>query len=204
MKSLLTLALLSIGTLALAQASRQSTTSTTINDDGKTLSVQVEGQVDGKSIEYRRTFDVAQLSRRAKDDLKHRIFDSLGIGEPVAPPRPVAPPEPPTRPRGGVYYTESDESGHDAGRDDAEVVAESNVTLKCASCTGKSRLVISRSTDDYSVERDTKAESQKRFFPYEIPLPPGEYQLKYYQNDVLQIQSTFTVTPGKDSTVVIK
>lgn len=199
MKSLLTLVLLTIGTMALAQTSRQSTTSTTINDDGKTLSVQVDGQVNGQSIEYRRTFDVAQLSKRAKDDLKHRIFDSLGIGEPV-PPRPVAPPAPPTGARGGVHYVESSESASD----DAQVINESNVTLKCASCTGKTKLVISRSTDDYSVERDTKAESQKRFFPYELSLPPGNYQLNYYQNDVLQIQSTFTVTPGKDSTVVIK
>lgn len=200
MKSLLTLVLFSMGTVALAQTSRQSTTSTTINDDGKILSVQVDGQVDGRSVEYRRTFDVARLSNRAKDDLKHRIFDSLGIGQPTAPPHPVAPPAPPTRTNGGVYYTESAGSASD----DSEMVEESNVTLQCASCTGKIKLAITRSTDDYSVERDAKADSQKRFFPYELPLPPGEYRLKYYQNDVLQIQSTFTVTPGKESTVVIK
>ncbi|MBC3786176.1 hypothetical protein [Spirosoma utsteinense] len=200
MKSLLTLVLLSMGTVALAQTSRQSTTSTTINDDGKILSVQVDGQVDSRSVEYRRTFDVARLSNRAKDDLKHRIFDSLGIGQPTQPLSPPAPPAPPAPPRGGVYYTESAESV----RNDSETVEESNVTLQCASCTGKIKLAITRSTDDYSVERDAKADSQKRFFPYELPLPPGEYRLKYYQNDVLQIQSTFTVTPGKESTVVIK
>ncbi|WP_080241429.1 hypothetical protein [Spirosoma rigui] len=200
MKLLLTLVLLSAGTMALAQTSRQSTTSTTINDDGKTLSVQVDGQVNGQSIEYRRTFDVAQLSKRAKDDLKHRIFDSLGIGEPVTPLPPTPPPGRSSRARGGVYYSEPTEPMRD--NDDAGI--ESKVTLQCASCTGKTKLVISRFTDDYSVERDTKAESQKRFFPYELPLPPGEYRLSYYQNDVLQTQSTFTVTPGKDSTVVIK
>ena len=156
------------------------------------MSVRVEGQVDGQPIDYQHTFDVARLSGPAKDDLKHRIFDSLGIGEQQKPP---LPPAPPRRPQGGPSADTNDESDSDA---------EQNVTFRCETCTGKIKLVLTRSTGDYSFERDTKSDSQKRFFPYAIPLPPGEYQLQYSQNDVLQIQSTFTVKAGQENTVVVK
>lgn len=201
MKPFLFLILLTTAAAATAQTARQSTTSMTINDNGKTLSVQVDGQIDGRSVEYRRTFDVARLSDRAKDDLKHRIFDSLGIGEPAAPPRPLAPPAPPVPAGGGVFYTSDLNDAHPGDPDEAE---EQTITLRCETCTGKSKLVITRSTDDYSVERDTKADSRKRLFPYQLPLPAGEYRLKYFQDDVLQSQSTFTVTPGQERTVVIQ
>lgn len=202
MKSLLILTLLNVGFVSMAQTARQSTTHTEINDDGKTMSVRVEGQVDGRAIDYQHTFDVARLSGLAKDDLKHRIFDSLGIGDVTKPPLPPVPPAPPGRsadavdspgrPEGGTFYGDSDTD------------EQQNVTFRCETCTGKIKLALTRSTDDYSFERDTKIDSQKRFFPYDIPLPPGEYRLKYFQNDVLQIQSTFTVKSGQANTVVVK
>lgn len=190
MKSLFILILLGVNVAATAQASRQSTTHTQINDDGKTMSVRVEGQVDGRTIDYQRTFDVARLSDAAKDALKHQIFDSLGMGEP---PKPLLPPAPPHQPQGGPSVAS------ESGTDD-----EQNVTFRCETCTGKIKLSIIRSTDDYSFERATKIDIQKRFFPYQLPLSPGEYRLTYFQNDVLQIQSTFTVKSGQANTVVIK
>lgn len=190
MKTLLTLMLLNVGVVATAQTARQSTTHTQINDDGKTLSVRVEGQVDGRAIDYQRTFDVARLNDESKDALKHRIFDSLGIGEPPKPPLPLTPPH---RPQGGPSVDS-----------DSDTDQEQNVTFRCETCTGKIKLVLARSTDDYSFDRVTKIDSQKRFFPYQLPLPPGEYRLTYVQNDVLQIQSTFTVKPGQETTVVVK
>jgi len=212
MKSLLILTLLNVGFVSMAQTARQSTTHTEINDDGKTMSVRVEGQVDGRAIDYQHTFDVARLSSLAKDDLKHRIFDSLGIGDvtkPLLPPVPPAPPgrsadavdspgrsagavDSPGRPEGGTFYGDFDTD------------EQQNVTFRCETCTGKIKLALTRSTEDYSFERDTKIDGQKRFFPYDIPLPPGEYRLKYFQNDILQIQSTFTVKSGQANTVVVK
>lgn len=156
------------------------------------MSVRVEGQVNGQAIDYQHTFNVARLSGPAKDDLKYRIFDSLGIKEQRKSP---LPPAPPRRPQGGPS------NDHNDGPDSNE---EQNVTFRCETCTGKIKLIVTRSTGDYSFERDTKINSQKRFFPYEIPLPPGDYRLQYSQNDVLQIQSTFTVKSAQENTVVIK
>lgn len=196
MKSLLILVLLNVGFAATAQTSRQSTTNTQIGDDGKTMSVRVEGQVDGRPIDYRRTFDVARLSSSAKDALKRRIFDSLGIGELSKPPAP------PTSPGAVALPDRQPESNSPGSEPDND--EEQNVTFRCETCTGKIKLIIARSTDDYSFERDTKIDSQKRFFPYQLSLPAGEYRLKYVQNDVLQIQSTFTVKAGQKNTVVVK
>ena len=158
------------------------------------MSVRVEGQVDGRAIDYQRTFDVTRLSDRAKDYLKHRIFDSLGVGRSAGaePPKPPVSPNPPGP-------SESNTADGGVGMAD-----EQTVTFRCETCTGKIKLILARSTDDYSFERATRIDSQKRFFPYQLPLPPGEYRLQYFQNDVLQIQSTFTVKAGEENTVVVK
>ena len=199
MKSLLTLILLGVGVMATAQTSRQSTTHTQINDDGKTMSIRVERQVNGRTIDYQRTFDVTRLSDRAKDDLKHRIFDSLDIGRSrVGGPAGAEPPKPPVSPN-PPGPSESDTADGGVGMAD-----EQAVTFRCETCTGKIKLILTRSTDDYSFERATRIDSQKRFFPYQLPLPPGAYRLQYFQNDVLQIQSTFIVKAGEENTVVVK
>ncbi len=214
MNLFLSLLLCAISIAATAQHSRQSTTHTQINDDGKTLSVRVEGQVDGQAINYHRTFDVSCMSRLAKADLKHRILDSLGIGE--APRRtepplytsrsdryeaasaPVYQPTPRWRTYTGPVNTT------DLTPSESVPEGQSNVTFQCETCTGKIKLALVRSTDDYSFERDTKIDSRKRVFPYQLSLPAGEYRLSYFQNDVLQMQSTFTVKLGEESTVVVK
>jgi len=67
-----------------------------INDDGKKLSVKIKGTVDGKAIDYNKTFDVTGMNKGQKDALKERIYDSLGISSPVPPVEPLPPVAPKT------------------------------------------------------------------------------------------------------------
>ena len=62
-----------------------------ISDDGKKLSITIKGTVDGKPIDYNRTFDVTGMSKDDRNALKERVYDSLGLPTPVAPRPPVAP-----------------------------------------------------------------------------------------------------------------
>ena len=214
MNLFLSLLLCAVSVAATAQHSRQSTTHTQMADDGKTLSVRVEGEVDGRAIIYQHTFNVACLSRVAKDNLKRRILDSLGIGQASNPPEP-----PVFTSRNDRYETArvpmyqqaprwrtntGPENVPDPSDSQSNVEEQANVTFRCETCTGKIKLALVRSTDDYSFERDTKIDSRKGFFPYQLSLPAGEYRLNYFQNDVLQMQSTFTVKLGEESTVVVK
>lgn len=86
------------GSAAIAQ--KHSSISRNINDDGKTLSIRVNGTVDGKSIDYDRTFNVASLNLDERNALRERILDSLNISlpEPPVPPIPPVPPVPPVPP----------------------------------------------------------------------------------------------------------
>ena len=96
MKTRLTTLLALIGSLAFAQ--QHNSISQSINDDEKTLSIRVNGTIDGKSIDYDRTFDVSGLNKSERDALREHILDSLNIRMPEPPKAPVAPkaPEPPT------------------------------------------------------------------------------------------------------------
>jgi hypothetical protein len=79
-----------------------------INDDGKNLSIKVKGTVNGKAVDYDRTFDVSGMNKEQRDAIKRNVYDSLGLPDPVAPRAPfkphapilavetVAPPELPT------------------------------------------------------------------------------------------------------------
>lgn len=179
MKPVLTLLFtLSIGYTTSAQQSRTSSTHTNINDDDKTLSIQVDGTVDGKPITYDRRFNVDGMSIAQKDALKQRIFDSLGIGEP---PKPPVPPSPPKLARTGTE----------------------EVTVQCESCTGKMRLEISGSGFTLTHESDSKKDKEAGF-PLTAAMKPGDYRLMYWQNKVLQIQSTFTVKAGEENVVKVK
>ncbi|GAB3542406.1 hypothetical protein [Spirosoma fluminis] len=201
MHSVLTLALLGLSLVATAQHPSASSLTTSINEDGKTLSIQVDGVRNSQTIHYNRTFNTTGLSRSEQTALKNRILDSLGIGQPPAPRPPltiqnapmptggatVRPPQPPVPPDGDVPFA------------DQEVV-----TFRCESCTGKIRLIITSDSKDYSLEKDTRIGADNRFFPYALKLQPGNYRLVYHQNGALQIQSAFSVRQGEPNTVVIK
>ncbi|WP_338875203.1 hypothetical protein WBJ53_06225 [Spirosoma sp. SC4-14] len=79
-------------------AQKRNSINRNINDDGKTLSIRVNGIVDGQTIDYDRTFDVSDLSKTERDALRHRILDSLNVGTPD-PPRPPRAPAAPREPR---------------------------------------------------------------------------------------------------------
>jgi hypothetical protein len=190
-------ALLFFSLAATAQQSSISSLTTSINEDGKTMSIQVDGVRNGKALNYKLTFNTANLNHAQQEALKNRILDSLGIGQPANPPTlftlpmpsggaMVQPPQPPTP-------SDNDIAG------DKEAV-----TFRCESCTGKIKLSVMSASEDYSFQKDTKIEKNKRFFPYQLLLEPGDYRLVYHQNGVLQIQSTFTVKKGEDNTVVVK
>ncbi len=75
--------LLLLGTITLAGEPVPSRLEKRIADDGKTLSIQIEGVVNGREIRYRRTFDVAGMNDLQKDVLKCRVFYAQGLGLPL-------------------------------------------------------------------------------------------------------------------------
>ncbi|GAB4021873.1 lipoprotein 17-related variable surface protein [Spirosoma koreense] len=89
MKTLITSLLALTSYLAAAQ---HSSISRSINDDEKTLSIKVQGTIDGKPVDYDRSYDVSHLSLTERNALRERVLDSLNINMPE-------PPEPPTLPK---------------------------------------------------------------------------------------------------------
>jgi len=86
MKKILTILLASVS--ALASAQHKVDLSRSIDDNGLNLTIRVNGTVDGKAIDYEKTFAVAGLSKEEKTEIKEKVFDSLGINvEPPTPPR---------------------------------------------------------------------------------------------------------------------
>ena len=77
--------------VSFSYAQKHSSYSQSINDDGKKMSFKIKGNIDGKTVDYDRTFDVAGWSDKQKDQLKQRVYDSLGLEAPVPPKPPIAP-----------------------------------------------------------------------------------------------------------------
>jgi hypothetical protein len=96
MKTILTTLLALTGSLVLAQ--KHSSLHRSINDDGKTLSIRVNGTINGEPIDYNRTFDVANLTKDERDALRVRVLDSLNVSMPEPPKPPKAPVVPRTPP----------------------------------------------------------------------------------------------------------
>ena len=103
------------GLVAMAQQAQKpiySQLSKSINDDGKTLAIDIAGeQVNGQKIRYKHAFDVDHFSAEQKEALKNRVLDSLGVNDV------------PTSPKSPQASTET-------------------VTFTCESCTGKGRVEV--------------------------------------------------------------
>jgi len=140
-----------------------------INDDGKTLSILIKGEKNGKPVEQTHSFNVVGMSNAQKDALKNRVLDSLGLGDRLVPPSPSMPNE-----------------------------GQPVITFTCGTCTGKGKLTISGNNFSTTHEFDL-AKDAKPTFPFDLPLAPGDYRLMYWQNKVLQIQSSFTVKKRRES-----
>ncbi len=69
--------LTSLSLTAFAQQSRTETLSSSVNDDGKTYSIKIDGDMNGRAVHYDRTFTVKGMSSTQKDALRERIMDSL-------------------------------------------------------------------------------------------------------------------------------
>ena len=76
MKLLLFILAIGLSTGVMAQ---QSTVRNRLSDDGKTLSIQIDGKRDGRMIHYNRAFDVAGMNRLQKEVIKYRAFKSTGM-----------------------------------------------------------------------------------------------------------------------------
>lgn len=190
MKTILTSLLLSLCISAMAQQSRSAFTHTSINDDDKTLSIQVDGTVDGKEISYNRRFNVRGMSSDQKDALKARVFDSLGIGEPPKPPRPPKPPKPARSYEDGSVHVD-------------QSADEQAVTFVCKTCTGRMRLEVTGENFSLSRETDSRKEGDKPF-PMTVSLLPGDYKYTYWQNGVQQMELPFSVKVGEKNEVTVK
>ena len=66
MKTISILSLTLISSLAVAQ--HRSISSNT-NDDGKTMSIRIHGTIDGRPINFDRTYDVAHLNKTERKEL---------------------------------------------------------------------------------------------------------------------------------------
>lgn len=170
------LALLLIASFAAtAQTSTYSMTHSQINDNDKTLSIQINGQRNGREIAYNRTFNIRGMSKAQKETLKTRVLDSLGLGE--TPPTPQWP--------------------MSSVKDDMEMA----VTFVCPTCEGRVKLLISGPT---TISEEFDAPKNKGRFPRTISLLPGEYQYEYWQNGVQQMRLPFTVKADEPNEVKVK
>ncbi|QJD78659.1 hypothetical protein [Spirosoma rhododendri] len=175
MKPLFLALLLGISFAATAQTSTYSSTHSSINDTDKTLSIQINGQRNGREFAYNRTFDVRGLNKTQKEAIKNRVLDSLGLGEnPPAPHRPEA----------AINAT-----------------GEVPVTFVCPTCEGRVKLMVSGPT---TITEEFDAPKNKGRFPRTLTLLPGEYQYEYWQNGVQQMRLPFTVKAGEGNEVKVK
>ncbi len=88
----LTIILAAVSTWSLGQQKTQ--LSRSIDDNGRNLEIRVKGNIEGKEVDYSRSFDVTGLSKSDREALARRVMDSLGIGDvkvPMLPASPVVP-----------------------------------------------------------------------------------------------------------------
>jgi hypothetical protein len=171
-------------TVALAQSANNLAVS--VSDNRQTLTISVDGEQNGKPLRFERTYNVAALSDSARDALKTRILDSLGLARVAAP----LPPNVPLSPEATA-----------AKLTETKGVLPTAVTLRCEACTGRMRLEVAG--EGYALAR-TWSNTTAPPFPLTISLLPGEYRYQYWQNGVLQMQLPFTVKAGQATTVDVR
>ncbi|GAB4029923.1 hypothetical protein [Spirosoma jeollabukense] len=79
MKYLLICLLLSTGLVLMTANAKASNLKTRISDDNRTLSIQIDGYKNGKTIHYNQRFNVAGMNALQKTILKYRAFNSAGV-----------------------------------------------------------------------------------------------------------------------------
>jgi hypothetical protein len=191
-KSTLFLLALLLCTGSIFAQKTKSTTSavhTSISDDDKELSISVKGTINGKYVDFDRTYDVSNLSEREKNKLKRSIGDSLGVNLNPTPPTPPLPPIPPTSPvpptpplpplpplevNGIGVYSEKIKSGLKPHF--AKGMAEIRVT--CEKCPKRGTISL-KSDDKKDYVTFSFQEEDEDVFPLIFKSQPGNYVFKY-------------------------
>ncbi len=189
----------------MAQQSRTSMTHSSIDDDDKTMSIKVDGTVNGREISYNRRFDVRGMNGSQKDALKQRVFDSLGVGESPKPPKPPVPPAARRGPNGPVGPQDPEPSRrreHTSEHSDDDANKES-VTFVCKTCTGNMKLEILGHNFGFTREAKTNKDRENPF-PMTVDMAPGKYEYIYWQNSVQQMHLLFEVKAGEKNEVTVK
>ncbi len=75
-------------------AQRNVSLSKSVNDNGKSLHIQIDGTVNGKPVNYNKSFNVEGLSKAEKEELQGKVLNELGISGVSAPEPPAAPEAP--------------------------------------------------------------------------------------------------------------
>ena len=89
MKSLLLI--VSVFSVLSLFAQKNISISHSINDNGNQLSIKINGSVNGKVVDYDKTFDVTGMNKDQRNAIKRHVYDSLGLPDPVGPVAPLKP-----------------------------------------------------------------------------------------------------------------
>lgn len=107
-KTVLIILLAGVSTWALGQ--QQTQLSRSIDDNGHNLQIRVKGTIEGKEVDYNRSFDVTGLSKSDRETLAQRVMDSLGIANVKSPMLPVSPVVPEAEAQNVISGTDDEDS----------------------------------------------------------------------------------------------
>jgi hypothetical protein len=186
--TLLLLALLLCTACIFAQKTKSTRSSihTSISDDDKELSISVKGTINGKYVDFDRTYDVSNLSEKEKNKLKRSIGDSLGVNLsptpplpplsplPPIPPTPPLPPLPPHEVDGIGVYSENIKSSLKPHF--SKGMAEIRVT--CEKCPKRGTISL-KSDDNKGYVTFSFQEEDKDVFPLIFKSQAGKFTFKY-------------------------
>jgi hypothetical protein len=171
------------GIFAQKTKSTRSSVHTSISDDDKELSISVKGTINGKYVNFDRTYNVADLSEKEKNKLIRSVGDSLGVNLNPTPPLPPLPPTPPTPPLTPLPPLESHGIGVYSERVKSEFKSKfdkslAEIRITCENCPAKGTFSLisedKNSTVVYSFEED-----DKDVFPLVFKAKDGRYTFKY-------------------------
>ena len=171
------------GIFAQKSKSKTSALHTSISDDDKELSIQIKGTINGKYVDFDKTYNVANLSEKEKNKLKRSIGDSLGINLNPTPPVPPIPPTPPVSPTPPTPPHSPDMIGVYSEKTKAKEAIHypkgmAEIRVVCDKCLGKGTFSLV-SIDKNSHVIISFDEDDKDSFPLVFKAKDGRYTFKY-------------------------
>jgi hypothetical protein len=170
------------GIFAQKTKSTRSSLSTSISDDDNELSISVKGTINGKYVNFDKTYNVADLSEKEKNKLIRSVGDSLGVNLnhaplaplPPLPPTPPLPPLPPLEVDGIGVYSENIKSSLKPHF--SKGMAEIRVT--CEKCPKRGTISL-KSDDGKGYVTYSFQEEDKDVFPLIFKSQAGKFTFKY-------------------------